>query len=275
MPSSAGCVPSPAPNRIADQRSADEKATSSATARAAPGKAVCEGARRVVRCGRARRDGAEQLVDRRVQLDAVDRLDRPEFDPLGRQRPGLVAAERVDPAHRLDRALALGEGPKARDAHGCGAVRHGQHQREALRDEGHEDGRGEHGVVRSIGTGRLEREDDDEPGEDDEDGDGDERPRDVALERRPDVTMPLGLGQDPVGERLRADGLDLVAGRAAQHGTAGHDLVADGLVDRVGLAREGGFIDGGGRVADDPAVELDLVAAVGDARCRRGRHRLA
>ena len=92
----------------------------------------------------------------------LDRLRRAECDPLGRQRAGLVAAERVDPAHRLDRALALGERAEARDPDRRGRVGHGQHQREALRHERDQHGGGEHRLLgrSSPGIARSDQHDD-------------------------------------------------------------------------------------------------------------------
>src|SRR6266511_1086426 len=77
------------------------------------GKGRPERDRRVVRSGGARGDGGKQSADRVGVGTSNERLDGPELDSLGRQGAGLVATEGVDPAHRLDRALPLGERPES------------------------------------------------------------------------------------------------------------------------------------------------------------------
>ena len=136
---------------------------------------------------------ATVAVERRSGPRGADRLDRAERDPLGRERPGLVGAERVDPADRLDRALPLGQRAEARDPERRGGVGHGQHQRQAL---GHERRRARRRRRPSRAWRRRhgrQRQNDDRRGQRDEDGDRDERPGDVRLERRPDVAMALRL----------------------------------------------------------------------------------
>ncbi len=168
---------------------------------------------------------------------------------------------------RLIDSIALwrwASAPKPRDPDRGRRVGHGQHEGEALRHERDEHRRREHRVMRCVlGLGQ-DAERHDQGRQHDEGAHGHEGAGDVGLERRLEVVVALGLGEDPVRERVGADRLHLVAGRSAQDRAAREHLVTDPLLDRVGLTGECRLVDRGPRLADDPPVELDLVPPIGD-----------
>ena len=69
-----------------------------------------------------------------------DRLDVSKLEMGSRDGAGLVKHERIHAAHRLERVDALDEGARPADAKRGRGVGHGDHDREALGNEGYEHG---------------------------------------------------------------------------------------------------------------------------------------
>ena len=149
--------------------------------------------------------------------------------PVGRQRAGLVGAQHIDTAERLDSVGLLDQRAEADQANGTQGVGDGNRHEQAVGNEA-----GQH---RRLADGVGGRDDPHDRGHeeqqlhvgDDQQGQADDRVH-VTLERRQDPAEGLGALRDLVRQAGAADVLDDVAALAGDAEAAREDLVA-GLLE--------------------------------------------
>ena len=238
--------------------------------------------------GRGRREVAVALE---VELsERRPELDRPH--PVLRQRAGLVGADDVGRAERLDRAQPLDEGAAARQHRHPDGERQRDRRQQPLGNVGDDqaDREVERVLERQAGDEPADRQER-QPGEDGDQGD---QPRDaahLALERAQLGLDPLREGCDPAELRLHSRPDDerrrfaADTGRAAEHEVSRLDQrprrVAElgRAVDRLRLPGQRREIDVE-RTLEQPCIGGDAVAlreqqhVAGDERARIDRRSL-
>ena len=156
--------------------------TSSAISRRWPGNA----ARKRVRRSRGDRGAGQEVAQAASQLVVCgENLPAHQLDQRRRQRAGLVQAQHVDAAHRLDRVRSLDERLAAGQPDDGQRVGDGDHDDQPLRNERDEHGRGADRLdqVETTGThpdGDRHRD----RGEPDEQAHGAHHPSHVTLDGR-------------------------------------------------------------------------------------------
>ena len=188
-----------------------------------------------------------------------DRMDGIHLQAIGRQRARLVETQDGDVAQRLDGVALLHERAVFDDAHR--AQRIGQRDREE-QAVGHQpdDERGAGDGLARIGA-RDQRVDDEQKLDVDHDRQHDAHDEvDFVLQRRQHAAKGARPGGDLIGQTLLADFFGHVERAAVDAETAGIDVIARLLGNEIGFARQLRFVHLHLPVADDAAVEHDLIA---------------
>ena len=188
----------------------------------------------LVRTGRARRHHAEDAPQ--VRLIARERLHAVHLKAVGRQRAGLVHAEHIHVAQRLDGIGLLHQRAEADDAHGANGVGDRDREEEAVRHEAGDDRRVLHALreVDALEEGvhhhqQLEVDDDEQHDANDQ--------IDLSLQRRQHAAEGARAGGDLVRQALRPHLLGHIVRRAADAEAARIDGIALLLLDQDSTRR--------------------------------------
>ena len=206
-----------------------------------------------------RGEGAQDALDARPL--GAQRHDVLQLDHAGGERPGLVGAQHVDVAQRLDGVEALHEDVLPQQAHRPQSIGEGDREDESVGDERQDDGAHPHALDEGDPSGDVAH-----PHEDLEDHDHEQQGahdlRDLQLERGQLALEGGGLRHELVGETRQADLLGLVVAATGHAEAAREQRVAVVLDDQVRLAGEQGLVDLHAACAEHGAVDHDLVAWV-------------
>ena len=220
-------------------------------------------------------DGGERGIGRRIGRShraesrcgvgggvVSERLDEAERDLARGDRAGLVEAERVDPGEQFDRCQLLGERLAAGQGDDAGDEAEAGEKHEAVGHHRHRGGDGGlEGLLPAVlgleltqqQQQRGRRDDDLQPLEDLVDAAAELAARE--FEAAGFVGELRGVGVGP-----HVDGL-IRAGTGRDEGSRQH-LVADDLLDRIGLAGEERLVDLEAVSRRDHAVDHDLITGL-------------
>ncbi len=206
--------------------------------------------------------GNERGEGRIVLLTFCDDLDLFDHHPAFGKRAGLVDAQHVDTGEDLDGRKLLHEHSAPGQAHDADRERDARQQDEALGD--HRDGAGNSTSDRVVHVpARLELADHQQ------DRGRHDRPRDDPQDRvdpraqlRSRDREPAGLFGESGRIRFASDARRPVAAAARRHEAAREHLVAQVLLDGVGLAREERLVDLEAAHLERLAVHDDLIAGL-------------
>ena len=203
------------------------------------------------------RSGRRRPPERRPRRRPPVRARRPEGG--GRQRAGLVDADRVHGGERLDRVQLLRERPEPGHAEGGRGIRDRDEQDQALGDQRHHPCDRRVDRVREGDVLLLERDDQHRAQRDHHREEHVEKPVDRPLERRPRVPELARRPGDPPRVAVRPDRGHLERARALEHEGARPHLLADRALHGSGLAGEDRLVEPEPARLRERAVGHDLV----------------
>ena len=218
------------------------------------------------------RDGLARLVERgaagdheghrrsRARLLAIQWQDLLELQLVGRQGAGLVHAEHVHVAERLDRVGLLHERPVAGHAHGGQGIGDGDRHEEAVGDEADQDRGLDDGLVEWHVQQHVLDDEQQLQVEDDGQGHADDG-LDLPLQRRQRPSERARTGRDAPRQAGFADGLGHVAAAPGGRVAARVDLVARPLGHEVRFAGQLRLVDFDATLRQ-ATVHDDLVAGL-------------
>ena len=209
--------------------------------------------------GRDAAGESPEAVLQRLAVEGAERLQGPEGQLVGGQRPGLVHAQDVGVAQRLDGVDLLDEGALLGDGGGTERIGDDDDEEQPIGNLAGEDG-GELDDADRRGVLQERGEEDRAAHQDDDQHDDAHGEIDLALERRLDQLELARLRRQPVGVARRADDIGAVRPLAADADAAGEDAVAAGLAHRFRFAGEQRLVDLEGARRHQRAVDHDLVA---------------